>query len=319
MISLLRRTASGLGGALLSARAYDQLLVQRSRAVSELVELEDAELRPGISGVIFSKDRALQLFTLLRTYIECVENPAPLVVLYDASNEMHAAAYREVEAALADDACISVEFVRELAGFRDSLLAVLRRTDTISIFFLVDDIVFIRPINFSIASGINPRRSILSFRHSPHLRRSYTANVSQLPPRLVPAKIGGELLEFQWFEQGNEWSNPWSVDGHVLSTAEIRVMARLSDFKGPNSFESALKSFDDFARNRRGLCYSESRILNLPINRVQDDVSNLSGNVSPDFLLEQWNKGLMLDTAMFAGHIPQAPHEEHVIRFKSRT
>jgi hypothetical protein len=123
---------------------------------------------------------------------------------------------------------------------------------------------------------------------------------------------------FNGFEQGNEWSDPWSVDGQVLATAEVRVLTRLSEFEAPNTYETALKLFNDMARGRKGLCLRESAILNIPLNRVQTEVGNISGSVSPQFLLDQWNKGMMLDTAMFATHLPRAPHEEHPVRFIPR-
>ncbi|MGO9444874.1 MAG: hypothetical protein ACLPXB_08865 [Thiobacillaceae bacterium] len=305
------------GGVMLSEYAYRQLLLQRKRAVSALVSSERMQLKPGVTGIVFSKDRALQLYALLNTYFEHVRAPAPLFIVYTASTDAHDKAYAEIEAAISQ--CpVNVTFVREGISFRDSVLQVLDQIGTTNLFFLVDDIVFIKPLDLEIASELNPLDAILSFRHSPHLRRSYTASVKQTPPTLAASRIGPDLLEFKWFEQGNEWSDPWSLDGQVLSTTEVRVLTRLSDFMAPNTYESALKSFNDIAEGRSGLCYSESRIVNLPINRVQSEIPNLSGTVSPEFLLDQWNKGLMMDTQMFEGHIPTAPHEEHAIRLRPR-
>ena len=317
IVKLLRRLASVFGGVLLSKQVHDQILLQRARAVNELVEQESMGLRQGIVGVVLSKDRALQLYTLLHTYFKFVENPAPLFVIYNVSSEEHATAYKEVEAAFFENSA-RIDFVREEKSFRESLQSVLEKVSTNKIFFLVDDIVFIRHIDLNITSKIDPNRAIFSLRHSPHLRRSYTANVKQTPPNFSPSKISSDLLEFNWFEQGNEWSDPWSLDGQILSTAEILVLTRLTDFKAPNTYEAALKTFNDITKGRVGICYTESKILNLPINRVQNEVHNLSGSVSPAFLLEQWNKGMMLDTHMLDTHIPLAPHEEHVIAFKRR-
>lgn len=317
VVKLLRRFARVFGAVLLSKQVHAQILSQRARAVEELVKQESLGLRQGVVGVVLSKDRALQLYTLLHTYFKYVENPAPLFVIYQVSNEAHAAAYQEVEAAYGDQSR-SIKFVPEGTSFRASLQTILEKINTNKTFFLVDDIVFIRPLDLNDISAIDPKSAIFSFRHSPHLRRSYTANVKQLPPKFFPSKISPALLEFKWFEQGNEWSDPWSLDGQVLSTAEIRVLTRISDFKAPNTYEAALKVFNDIARNRVGICYTESKTLNLPINRVQNEVSNLSGNVSPEFLLAQWNNGMMLDTSSLDTHIPLAPHEEHVITFKRR-
>lgn len=316
-VRLFRRFAIFFDGVLLSKKAYQQLLLQRSHAVEELVVMEKAGLEPGLVCVVFSKDRALQLYTLLHTYFLHVKNPVPVFVIYSVSNEAHAQSYREVKSAFTAHE-VAVTFVVEEKSFRDSLLNVLAKIHVSSIFFLVDDIVFIRPLDLAIAAVIDPHSSILSLRHSPHLRYSYTANASQQPPAFFSTGISPDLLAFNWFEQGHEWSDPWSVDGQILSTAEVHVLTRISQFKAPNSYEVELKTFNDIVKGRNGMCFKESKILNLPINRVQSETNNLSGDVSPDFLLKQWNNGLMIDTCVFDEHIPLSPHEEHEITFRAR-
>lgn len=309
--------ADSFGGVLVSKTIYQQMLAQRAAAMAELVIPAAAGLKPGLTCVVFSKDRALQLHTLLDTYFSHVASPVPVHVVFGASTPDHARAYEEV-ATLCANAPVPVHFHPDGGSFKAALLAVLALISTTSVFFLVDDIIFIRPVDLELVAAVDPTRVVLSLRHSPHLRRSYTANMDQPPPAFAPSALSASLLAFRWFEQGNEWSDPWSVDGHVLCTAEVRVIARISQFKAPNSFEIALKTFNEDVKGRAGACFQESVILNLPVNRVQSEVANLSGSVSPDFLLAQWNQGLMLDTAVFETHIPKAPHEEHTLAFRSR-
>lgn len=317
VVRAVRAAVSSTGGVLLSGRAHEELLAQRRRAVGELTELEEKRLAPGLSCVIVSSDRALQLYALLETYFKFVGNPAPVAVIYKSSAERHEASYAEVAEAFGGSP-VPVEFVRERGGFRDTLIGTLARTKTRNIIFLTDDNIFLRPIDFRFAAEVNPLQSVLSLRHSPHLRRSYTARTEQLPPRLLPLESRPGLLRFRWFEQGAEWSDPWSVDGHVLATAEVSVLTRLSDFRAPNTYEAALKSFNDLARTRVGLCYEESVIVNLPMNRVQSEVENRCGGVSADYLLDRWNEGLALDAGKFEALIPRSTHEEHPIVFKRR-
>ena len=314
---LLRYFVGIVGGVVISIKAYNQLLTQRGRAVSLLASQENLSLKPGLTGVVFSKDRALQLYTLLYTYFKLVDNPVSLFIIYNASTAAHAKAYREVEDAL-KNVSVKVTFIRENLNFRKMVLDVLVHVNTKNLFFLVDDIIFIRPLNLELASTIDPLQSILSLRHSPHLRRSYTAATNVTPPLFFPSKEAEDVVCFKWFERGYEWSDPWSVDGQILSTAEVRVLTRVSDFKAPNTYEGTLKTFNDIAKARGGMCYTESKILNLPINRVQSEVRNYSGSTSAEYLLGQWNKGLMIDTSMFENHIPQSPHEEHQVTFVSR-
>jgi hypothetical protein len=314
---IARRIAGVAGGVLLSKTIYQQILQQRKYATESLVEMEQAKLRPGLACMVFSKDRPLQLFTLLHTYFDKVQNPAAITVIYDASNQEYANAYLEVAQNFSSQ-LVSVTFVKEAGSFRECLTRELDKTEVSSLFFLVDDIVFIRPLDLSLVQRIDPQNAVLSLRHSPHLRRSYTGNASVAPPEFSDFPLAQELLSFKWFERGYEWSDPWSVDGQVLATAEVRVLTRISEFKAPNSYEVALKAFNDIAERRVGLCFKESKILNLPINRVQNEIPNLSGAISCAYLLEQWNRGMMIDTQMFDRHTPISPHEEHVIQFKQR-
>lgn len=312
---LVRKMVRKFNGVLLSQNGYDSLLNQRNAAVKILISERKSSLSTGVTGVVFSKDRPIQLHALIKTYFENVHAPAPLYVIFNTSSLAYAEAYRELALEVKNDAVI---FVPESGTFKTTLIKVLHLIKTNNIFFLVDDIVFIRQVDFSILSQLSPFEEILSLRHSPHLRRSYTANVDQLPPAIRPSISHRDLLEFNWSEQGNEWSDPWSVDGHVLSTDEVLVISAISDFNAPNTFESVLKSFSQLTKGRKGLCYHESKILNLPVNRVQDEIANRNGNVSATFLLNSWADGMMLDTTMFAKVIPASTHEEHVLKFIKR-
>ena len=105
----------------------------------------------------------------------------------------------------------------------------------------------------------------------------------------------------------------------MLNTLEVLLISNCSDFKAPNSYEIALKAFNDIVISRKGLCFNESKILNLPINRVQNEVNNISGNISVDFLLDKWNQGYCLDTSILKGHVPLSVHEDHPVKFIKRT
>ncbi len=131
-VNVVRKLTKRVGGILLSERAYGQFMLQRARAVAELAELEGTTLKPGLSGVVFSKDRALQLHTLLHTYFKLVTNPAPLVVIYSASDDAHAQAYAEVEQLWRTH---QVRLVREQTSFRVTLQRVLQDIRTKNIFF----------------------------------------------------------------------------------------------------------------------------------------------------------------------------------------
>ncbi|MCJ7714628.1 hypothetical protein MUO66_09270, partial [Candidatus Bathyarchaeota archaeon] len=224
---------------MLSQKEHQLLLQQRSRLISELLKLNHSNLEAGLSCIVFSKDRAIQLYAMLETYFKFVKDAVPLTIIYHASNEFHEKSYSEV-AVLFQKYNGKLKFVREDLSFRESLLAVLAGIRTKNLFFLTDDTIFIREVSLKYASLIDPIHFILTFRHSPHLCYCYTAGVKQKPPSFIhfPNKL--KLIKFNWFEQKYHWADPWSVDGHVFSTLEVLILSRISDFKTPNSYESIL-------------------------------------------------------------------------------
>ena len=318
VIGKVRKILSGFKLTLLTEPRYKSILSQRSIAVRELVDQADNQLHDGLIGVVFSRDRAFQLDALLESYFEKVLNPVDLIILYKATDLSNKKAYEEVIERFCNQSP-AIRFIQEFGNFRNCLLRVLSSIKARSIFFLVDDIIFINTVDLSIYSKVDSKSSILSLRLSPHLKKSYATGRPQSIPNLFPTAISSELLEFKWFEQGCEWSDPWSVDGNIYSTAEISVLSRISQFNAPNSYEDALKSFGDLAIDRTGYCFTQSKILNLAINRVQNEIDNQSGDMTSVFLLEQWNEGLKMDRSIFDSHIPISPHEEHIIKFRSRT
>ncbi|MBI1308991.1 MAG: hypothetical protein GC129_03900 [Proteobacteria bacterium] len=313
---VLNQAARMAGGILLSARSYQSLLSSRRLAVEGLAAHEGRALTPGLTVVVFSFNRAMQLHATLSTYFEMCAHPAPVIVQYAASTPAHAKAYAEVEKLFAK-APAKVTFVKE-SKFAQTLPQVLEMIPTRNMFFLTDDDVFIRPVDLSLAHKIDATRYLYSLRLGPHLRRSYTMAMAQTPPMFRPSSLGPDLLEFTLGEQGNEWSYPYSVEGHVFPTAEIRVLSRLTSYKAPNTYEGALHECADIAMARIGVCHTHSKLLNIPINMVQSEVNNRAGSISPEWLLEQWNAGMMFSSAHLANHTPHSPHEEHPVRLLPR-
>lgn|GEM_PF-6805731 len=72
------------------------------------------------AGIVFSKDRALQLHALLSSYSEKVTSPAPLYILYHTSTPRHQKAYAELMEILPHQFL----FIKQLSAdsFRSDLL-----------------------------------------------------------------------------------------------------------------------------------------------------------------------------------------------------
>jgi hypothetical protein len=269
----------------------------------------------GLEGVVFSKDRALQLHALLSSYYEQVSDPAPLTVLYAASNPEHRAAYGQVFESFKSKKLEAV-FEDGRFPFKQQLIHILDGTMSPRVFFLVDDMLFIRPVSFSDLMGFDPRNSVLSLRLGSNLRTAYTTQEPQPLPELK--KISGDIVGFDWSRGSLDWAYPLSLDGHIFWAPEMKLLARELDYRSPNLLEIELKRYIPYFNWRPGLCYNKSRTLNLPANRVQQDSRNLHGSVHQDQLLAEWQKGKQMDYRSLYGFENTSCHQDLEIRLTDR-
>lgn len=255
-----------------------------------------------MTAVVFSKDRALQLDAFLRSYRDHVTPLGAVRVLYLASSPRHAAAYDEVFALH--------DFVAPHAQewFKLDLLRLLQVGG--NVVFFVDDQVFIRPWGVAERPG-------LSLRHGPHLTRDY--NSHDAPQPLPPYTMDGDLVTWLWADGKLAWGYPLSLDGHVYEAREMRAMIEMLEFRSPNTLESGLQRFVPVFLARRGACYRESKVVNVPWNTVQSDWTNRCANVaSADELLAHWEAGKRIGLRGIYGALNESTHQEFPLELEAR-
>lgn len=267
------------------------------------------------SCIVFSRDRACQLHALLSSLRDHVEEGLELYVIYRATNDRHKKAYEEVIELFNGR---HIEW-REEDNFRSDLLTVMGGIATRSVFFLVDDIVFIRPVSLKALSVFNLREYVPSLRLGEHVNYCYTEQQPMKVPELVEADAGNaHLVSWEWLQGDYDWGYPLSVDGHVFLTDEIRLLLENVEFTAPNSLEKAMQVLRELYRMRSGICYRESRIVNIPMNRVQTENDNLYGEVSVEELLERWEAGYRIDVDKLYNVKPESAHQELPVSFVLR-
>jgi hypothetical protein len=256
-----------------------------------------------------------------------------LHVLYRSSSRDHQKAYDEVGECYGDRIGTWVE-QGDRTTFRPQLLALLAAVEAEKVFFLVDDIVFTEAFDLGELSSFDGRLFIPSLRLGANLRKSYTVQREQpLPLFFSPVRTAArepvdaspvstanqdDLLCWAWEEGPLDWGYPLSVDGHLFSTSEIRVLADCAAFSAPNSFENALQVYAPFFTPRLGVCYRKSRMVNIPWNRVQNEVENLYGNLHQDELLAQWARGFRIDFESLSGVQNESAHQEFPLGLVAR-
>lgn len=257
-----------------------------------------------IIGIVFSKDRPLQLYALLESYFRHCEDPKTLYILYRASNDAFANAYTQVKQYFDSNL---IEFVEE-QHFTKNFQSLLESTEEKYVFHLVDDNIFTSPFSFTDFLAIENRDTCLfSLRLGDHITYSYTRQSNQSLPEFSRE---GQFLTWKLATSKSDWDYPFSVDGNIYIKSEILALSKLIEFKAPNSFEGKMTVFEILLRKRRGICYPHSKLINVCLNRVQDEAKNIAGEYSPEELLGYWNNGKKLDITKFEGIIPPSAHIE---------
>ncbi len=280
--------------------------------------IDTKDLKDGISCIIFSMDRAIQLHALLGSLFAKSSSPIPTFVIYRSTNPEHEKAYKEVISIFADQPVYFVKQV-ERSTFAKQLLDVLEKIQTTKLFFLVDDILVTEDIDVDNLKKVNCERYVMSLRMGKNLRFCSMINKPQPLPIFMPSPQGQEnKICWKWDKGRYDWNYPLSVDGHIFLTKEIIAMTKNIHFDSPNTYEGNLQIFKPIFDLRYGLAYERSKIFNIPCNKVQTDNNNGFGTMHQDDLLSRWQAGEQIDFEALYGFDNTDVHQDVAFNFKKR-
>jgi glycosyltransferase involved in cell wall biosynthesis len=271
-----------------------------------------------VTGVIFSKDRPLQLDATLRSLKRHCQDLASVStkVIYAASSSRMLSLYRQL---IREHP--TVDFVHE-QNFRRDLLLLLKGWEFV--LFLVDDNVFVR--DFTMA-GV-----ILALRQNPdaigfslRLGRNTTYCYSWDKPQKLPLfqRVDVATLKFKWPDAELDFNYPLEVSSSVYRGGEMAALLESLDFKNPNTLEAAMAGSSARFREQCPylLCPEQSLAFCIPVNVVQQVYQNRA-SVNPEYSVEAlaklFSEGQRMDVEALDNFIPQSCHQE--MEFKlSRT
>lgn len=229
--------------------------------------------------VIFSKDRPAQLELLLRSWSEqAPEWPQFAVsVLYKSTAGEYDHGYDLVKRAYPsvffqpEDACRS---------FKAHVLALIEREERELFHFLADELVFIRAYHttdepFQLLRR-RPDIAAVALRMSPRVNFAQPINLVTPPPPLRD-NVWSVTERPRWLERftrlagihsaRGDWRLQINVDGNVLRYPELRSHFRaLPEIRNLNHLETVF--LQNPLPQPHLVCYPESRLINLAMNRV---------------------------------------------------
>ncbi len=272
---------------------------------------DDGRAEKGLTCLLFSRDRAMQLEGLLRS-MEKQCDPFPTVkILFKATDPHHRQSYDEVLRAYRH---LPVTLHAEV-DFREDLRLLVRSIATKRMFFLVDDIIFIRPCSFGRLDLLDWSTTVFSMRLGRNLSRCGIKDRLQDLPPLKPYAGAPEIYRWVWKEGQYDWGYPLSVDGNIFATAEIEAMADTLDYRSPNTLELSMQKLRGQFSGMQGACFDLSCIVNIPANRVQNDVQNPCGDSSTREMLEKWQQGYRIAVERIYGVLNASVHEDIVFEY----
>jgi glycosyltransferase involved in cell wall biosynthesis len=257
-----------------------------------------------INIVVFSKNRACQLELLLRSMKLFFDEWALVKtsILYTYTSEKFKKGYEQTMKTHPE-----FSYVLEQPGnFRNHVISLIDPNNQGTMFF-VDDQVFKN--NFCLKSEpvrrllSNPNLACLSLRMDPGMDYCYPEKRSTPPPQLT------ENLEWFWPGLPGDWGYPHSVDSHLYRTDDILPLIKELDYSNPNTFEGALAGRPPYNRPYM-VCYEESKVMNIPVNKVQTANGNHCGNIPAEYLNDQYLESKRISLSNIAYFKNTAPHQE---------
>ena len=255
--------------------------------------------------VIFSKNRSLQLDLCLRTLqLHCadIHKSAYVNVLYKADDN-HRESYEILKREYPD-----VIFVEE-QSFKADLLNIVHNKSGI-LFSIVDDTVFVEDFLLAnIVSNLESNLDCLGFSLRLGLNCSFCFPYGKLQDIPATTKIdNGVVNKYNWQTAQLDFAYPLELSSSLMRLEDIIEILNNCDYNNPNSLEDAMVSC--YVQTKPNLLmYDKGVAFSNPINKVQTDHPNKSGDISADVLLQYFMAGYRINAEPFNHYKNTGAHE----------
>lgn len=274
--------------------------------------------RDKVDLVIFSYDRPLQLYALLESCEKHLKGLNSVHVVLRTSDKAYAKAYTHVFKHF-PDVIVHRQAKHYLARtFRKrTCKAVLGNKSKARYFmFAVDDMIVTGKVDLTqcVKAMRKYRPWFFSLRTGRNIHLDTIQNIPSPPP--PHKKKGKNMMMWKFLDGQGAWGYPNSTDMTIYRKKDVRYFLKHGRYSNPNTLEGAWSLRG--AKRKRGLSFTRSKVINIPMNTV-----NISGilpnmNISPQELLEHFNAGLKIDIDAFYKARNYATHMNYNPSYKPR-
>ena len=242
----------------------------------------------------FSYNRPLQLWAHLESLEEFVSGLSETYIIYKADNDAYEKAYCEVKKRFPTIVFIRQSLEPNNRDFKEKILFILHKSFSKYILFSVDDIFVKESICLADCKNVLKDTAAYGFylRLGKNIDFCYMYNKYLQQPSFK--YINKNILIWQFKNGTYDWAYPNTLDMAMYRKKDILSILYRLHFNTPNTFERAWSRLKPL--NKYGLCFQQSKIVNVPLNSVQTDWTNKNMNyLSAEECLIYFNKGLRID------------------------
>lgn len=259
-----------------------------------------------LTCIIFSKDRACQLDSLLESITEHITSRTfHIKVLYKASSAKYKQGYDVAKNAHHGK---DISWIEETDFPCDLKKLVSSLSNDDLLMFLVDDNIFIHKIDLNLL--------ITQFQNS-HLTISLRASQKYIKDHIHPTFFNhDDFYEWEWQvkrKRSNTWNYPFSVDGNIYHARRMQYILEKIHFSAPNSFESALHDYRKagwIKRLKKIMASQQPVVVNNPLNRVQTEGETWHKDIDPAYINDKYLEGYKIDNRLLYKMTPQNTHHD---------
>lgn len=305
-------------------RVWGAIVVSFVSSISLVPKVPHVDKRVDKADIlVFSYDRPLQLYSYLESLQQYCRGISSVSVIYRASSAMYARAYSLVAKDFSHVIFKEQLVTENTNNFRELTLETLRALDSDYIIFAVDDIIVkdftdlhecIYYLEQTGAYGFYLRLGTHLYECYPHCKLGLSSCRQSVP---AYKHTTDTIISWDFTTGSGDWNYPNTLDMTVYKKSVIYpVLAQLA-FHSPNTLEEHWAQ--RFTSNTQGLCYVTSKILNIPLNKVQEYLDNPHMNLyTTQELLQFFLQGLKIDRAPLHKFNNKAAHTEYAPRFITR-
>ncbi|MCA9770373.1 hypothetical protein KC460_03315 [Candidatus Dependentiae bacterium] len=274
--------------------------------------------KPKADLVIFSYNRPMQLYALLESVERYMVGIGDTVVIYRASDERYAMAYEKVYERFSY-VMPCAQGVNPNGDFKLLMQQAVFDSSKDYVLFAVDDIIVKDYVDLSECIETLEHENAYGFylRLGKNTNFCYPLNKSQgVPPLRL---ITDDIFSWQFVHGIGDWGYPHTVDMTLFKKEVIMNDLKRLSYTAPNTFEAAWAGQARSIKNKFGLCYKQSKMVNLPLNVVQKIYKNRTTNsYYPEQLLDIFNAGHKIDINPLYKIKNRSAHMDYDLTFLER-